>query len=50
MSMQARKLAHRALGIQKSLGTRAGAGFLRNRDVSLEEALFILAGRNISQS
>jgi hypothetical protein len=35
----------RALEIQKSLGNRCAAGFLRNRNVPLKDALFILVGR-----
>ena len=35
----------RAQQIKKSLGTRVAAGFLRNRGVSLNVALHILAGR-----
>jgi hypothetical protein len=42
MSMSARKFAHRALLIKKSLGVRTAAGFLRNKGVSLDEALMIL--------
>ena len=38
-------LSVRALSIKKSLGTRAAAGFLRNRGVSLNVALRILARR-----
>ena len=34
----------RALNIQKSLGTRVAAGYLRNRNYTLEEALVILLG------
>lgn len=33
----------RALEIKRSLGTRAAAGYLRNRGVSLEGAVAILA-------
>lgn len=47
MSRAARQFARRATAIQKSLGTRRAAGFLRNRNVSLEEALFILVGREL---
>ena len=36
----------RARNIKKSLGTRVAAGFLRNRDVSLNVALHILARSN----
>lgn len=32
----------RAVNIQKTLGTRRAAGYLRNRGVTLEEALQIL--------
>lgn len=35
-------LAQRAKGIQRTLGTRRAAGFLRNRGVSVEGALWIL--------
>lgn len=45
MSMQAKRTSVRAIMIQRSLGTRTAAGFLRNRHVSLEEALAILAPR-----
>ena len=38
-------LGVRALNIKKSLGTRVAAGFLRNRGVSLNVALRILARR-----
>lgn len=44
MSEQIRfvQLATRAHTILKSLGARAAAGFLRNRNVSLEDALVLL--------
>lgn len=45
MSMQAVIHSLRSLSIQNSLGTRCAAGFLRNRNVSLKDALLILAGR-----
>lgn len=45
MSHQARHFAYRALILKNTLGTRCAAGFLRNRNVSLEEALFILTGK-----
>jgi len=45
MSMQAKASPFRAIGIQNTLGTRRAAGYLRNRHVSLEEALAILAPR-----
>lgn len=35
-------LATRAHSILKSLGARVAAGYLRNRNVSLEEALVLL--------
>ena len=38
-------LIARARSIKKSLGTRVAAGFLRNRGVSLNVALHVLAGR-----
>jgi hypothetical protein len=34
----------RALNIQKSLGTRTAAGYLRNRDYTLDQALVMLLG------
>lgn len=34
--------AHRATQLQRSLGTRSAAGYLRNRGVTLEQALAIL--------
>ena len=45
MSIQAAIHSLRSLAIQNSLGTRCAAGFLRNRNVPLKDALFILAGR-----
>ena len=39
------QLIVRARNIKKSLGTRVAAGFLRNRGVSLNVALCILARR-----
>lgn len=42
MSTQARKSANRALIIKRTLGVRKAAGYLRNKGVSLEEALYIL--------
>lgn len=45
MSAVARLYCTRAVQIQTNLGTRAGAGYLRNRMVTLNEALFILVGR-----
>ena len=35
----------RALNIQRSLGTRVAAGYLRNQKVSIEMALWVLAHR-----
>ena len=35
----------RALDIRRTLGVRTAAGYLRNRGVSLEAALLLLAGR-----
>ena len=35
----------RARSIKKSLGTRVAAGFLRNRGVSLNVALYVLVRR-----
>lgn len=34
----------KALQLQRTLGTRVAAGYLRNRGVSLEAARFILLG------
>ena len=45
MSQVFKKVAQRSLHIQNSLGTRCAAGYLRNREVSLESALELLAGR-----
>ncbi len=45
MSTAARLLLSRAMNIKKTLGTRSAAGFLRNRDITLDEALLILVGR-----
>lgn len=45
MSMHALQLGRRALSLKRNLGTRCAAGYLRNRDVTLDEALFILLGR-----
>lgn len=45
MSMNTFKHANRALILKRTLGTRCAAGFLRNREVPLEEALFLLVGR-----
>lgn len=38
------KVRKRAVSIQKSLGTRSAAGFLRNRGIDLGTALNVLAG------
>lgn len=35
----------KAKNLKKTLGTRAAAGYLRNRGWSLEAALFIIVGR-----
>lgn len=45
MSLKALQLGQRALSIKRNLGTRSAAGYLRNRNVTLDEALFILVGR-----
>lgn len=47
MSRIAKTLAPRAEFLQRTLGTRCAAGFLRNRDVCLQEALFILCGTRV---
>lgn len=47
MSKTAQTLTPRAQFLQKTLGTRCAAGFLRNRGVSLQEALFALTGKCI---
>ena len=45
MSAHTLQFVPRALCIKKSLGVRRAAGYLRNREVSLEDALRILVGR-----
>ncbi len=45
MSQFAKKHVARAKHIQKTLGTRFAAGYLRNQGVLIEEALEILAVR-----
>lgn len=45
MSRNTLFFAPRALQIKKSLGTRCAAGYLRNRDVPLDEALLALGFR-----
>jgi len=48
MSTQARQFAHNAITLSNNFGRkgmRTAAGYLRNRNVSLEEALLILCGR-----
>jgi hypothetical protein len=45
MSEHAKQFVFRAKAIQRTLGTRRAAGYLRNRNVSLEEALQILLKR-----
>ena len=45
MSKQAQQLAQRAININKSLGTKVAARYLALRDVPLEDALLLLAGR-----
>lgn len=44
MSSQGKRHAARAIALSYSLGFRAAAGYLRNRNVCLEEALRILTG------
>ena len=41
--LQKTELFTKALGIKKTLGTRRAAGFLRNRGISCEEAVLVLA-------
>jgi len=38
----------RARDLQRTLGTRRAAGFLRNRGYAFEVALFVLTGRVIA--
>jgi hypothetical protein len=38
------KIFIRAQSIAQTIGVRAAAGYLRNRDVSFEAALWLLAG------
>lgn len=45
MTWTALCLAPRAINIQCTLGTRRAAGYLRNRGVTLDDALAILVGR-----
>lgn len=45
MSQLAILHTQKALSIQKTLGTRRAAGFLRNKGVPVEEAVRILAVR-----
>lgn len=45
MSTRAVELQSRARFLRRTIGTRSAAGFLRNRGVSLGEALHILVGR-----
>mgnify|MGYP000884200627 FL=1 len=45
MSAHTLQFVPRARHIKKSLGVRCAAGYLRNREVSLEDALRILVGR-----
>lgn len=45
MTWTALCLAPRAINIQRTLGTRRAAGYLRNRGVTLDDALAILVGR-----
>jgi len=44
MSSKGKRHSARAVAISYSLGFRAAAGYLRNRNISLEEALRILVG------
>lgn len=45
ISLHTFALRHRALTINRTLGTRTAAGFLRNRSVSLAEALVLTGSR-----
>jgi hypothetical protein len=45
LQSQLTKIIKKALAIQKSLGTRTAAGYLRNRQATFEEAHQILLGR-----
>lgn len=38
------ELAIRARSIRRNLGTRCAAGFLRNRNIPLDVALYVLLG------
>jgi hypothetical protein len=40
------KIVRRAHAIQRTLGTRSAAGYLRNQRVDIAEALFILTGQS----
>jgi hypothetical protein len=45
MSQHAKRHVSRAKHIQRTLGTRVAAGYLRNQGVLIEEALDILVAR-----
>jgi hypothetical protein len=45
MMSQVQRLVRRAKQIQRTLGVRYAAGFLRNRQVPFEEAHLLLLGR-----
>lgn len=45
MSKFALQFSKRAINVKKSLGVRTAAGYLRNKGVSLQDALFLLTGR-----
>jgi hypothetical protein len=44
MGQTAHLLRWKALFLKRTLGTRSAAGFLRNRGVTIQEAMMILAG------
>ena len=43
-------IKNRSIAIQKSLGTRTAAGYLRNQGVSLRMTLFSLTGQRVVRS
>lgn len=45
MSMYAFQFSHRARVIKRTLGARTAAGFLRNKGVTLADALLIVGRR-----
>lgn len=42
---QVQKIVRKAKQLQRTLGVRSAAGYLRNREVSFDEAYLVLFGR-----